>query len=162
MPWAREEPLDDAARRERLDRFATEFREGRDWVYGIFDPSETRVLGGTGLHARSGPGVLEIGYWIHTEHTSQGLGSEATAALTHVGFVHHGVDRIEIRCDPANVRSRAIPRKLGYVDEITLRANTTTPDGRPRDTMVWAMTAESYPRSAAARYVVRVSSNDVA
>ena len=45
----------------------------------------------------------------------EGLCTEATAALTRVGFEVCEIERIEIRVDPANEASLAIPRKLGFV-----------------------------------------------
>ena len=45
---------------------------------------------------------------------------------------------MEIRCDPVNVKSAAIPRKLGFRLEATLRAVTPSPEGL-RDAMVWTM-----------------------
>ena len=44
----------------------------------------------------------------------QGLASEAAAALTRVAFERCGVDRVEIRIDPANERSQRVPERLGF------------------------------------------------
>lgn len=150
MDWAIHEPRELPAIEEHLVRSRDEFLGGRDWTYGIFDPGDGRVLGSTGVHPRRGPGALEIGYWMRTDVTGRGLGTEAAAALTRVAVEAHGVQRVEIRCDPNNVRSAAIPRRLGYRHETTLPNDTLTPDGRPRDTMVWALLAEDFPHSPAA------------
>jgi RimJ/RimL family protein N-acetyltransferase len=64
MPWAQNEPQDLNARIERLCKWRSDFEAGRDFFYGIFSRDETRVIGGTGLHTRQGPGTFEIGYWI--------------------------------------------------------------------------------------------------
>src|SRR5262245_24825909 len=109
MPWANEEQPDLDSRVQVLREFRAKFDTGEEFIYGIFDPAESRVIGGTGLHMRSGPDVREIGYWIHVDHTGKGLATESTAALTNVAFVVDGVSRVEIRCDPANVRSSAVP-----------------------------------------------------
>ncbi len=58
---------------------------------------------------------------MHVDHIGKGYASELAAALTKVAFEVVGVDRVEIRCDPHNVRSAAVPRKLGYGLEATLR-----------------------------------------
>ena len=114
IPPARDEPSEPAAIEERLARFRSEFRSGVGFVYGLFDPSETEVLGEAGLMPRRGPGTLEVGYWIHIDHVGRGLATEATRALTAAGLALPEVDRIEIHCDPANAPSAAVPRKLGY------------------------------------------------
>ena len=154
MDWAIHEPADLPTIEERIARFREEFLAGLDWNYGISDSADGSVLGAAGLHPRRGPGALEIGYWIRSDVTGRGLGAEAAAALTRVAFEAHGVRRVEIRCDPNNVRSAAIPRRLGYRHETTLANDTLTPDGRPRDTMVWALAADDYPHSLAARVPV--------
>ena len=114
MPWAAAEPSTLEQKRSLLARFAEDFARGDDAVYGIFEPDERRVVGGTGLHPRLDGNAREIGYWIRADATGRGLGSEATAALTRVAFEVDAVEWMEIHCDPANHRSAAIPRRLGY------------------------------------------------
>lgn len=121
MPWADQEPTDIEAKVQVLRGFRGRFDLGQDFAYGIFDPDEQRVIGGTGLHARLGKGALEIGYWIRVDCINCGLATEAAAALTRVAFQAYDVNRAEIHCDPQNVRSAAVPRKLGFTHEATLR-----------------------------------------
>lgn len=154
MPWAEHEPEELPAKFERLRRFRAEFDLGSNFVYGIFNADETRVLGGTGLHTRIGPGALEIGYWIRVDEINRGVATEASAALTRVAFEVHGVHRVVIQCDPANERSAAVPSKLGFVHEATLRENMPMGDGTFRDTMVWTMLRNEYADSVARTYHV--------
>ena len=114
IPPARDEPTDLDAIRLRLERFQAEFHAGIGFVYAIFDETETAVLGEIGLMPRVGPGALEIGYWVHVDHVGRGIATEATHALTVAGLALPEVDHIEIHCDPANVPSATIPRRLGY------------------------------------------------
>ena len=88
-----------------------------------------RGVGGTGLHTRIGEAAFEIGYWIRESRVGEGLSTEACAALTRVASRLCGIDRIEIRVDPGNERCLAIPRKLGFVEEGTLRGVLHAPDG---------------------------------
>jgi len=150
MPWATNEPLEPAQRVKVLRRFRGEFDLDQDYIYGVFNREETRVLGGTGLHTRLGEGAREIGYWIHVDFTHHGLATELSAALTRVAFEIEGVNRVEIHCDPGNVYSAAIPRKLGYTHEGTLRARTIGSDGLPSDSMIWTLFKEDYPNSPSA------------
>jgi RimJ/RimL family protein N-acetyltransferase len=149
MLWAQCAP-EDQHMIEHLRRCRGEFDLGQDVAYGMFDRAETQVLGGTGLHTRVGAGAREIGYWVHKDHINQGLATEAAAALTKVAFLIDRVARVELRCDPHNVRSAAVPRKLGFCHEATLRHRLRTPDGQPRDTMVWTLLAHEYPTSPTA------------
>ncbi len=121
MPWARDEPTSVEEKAQLLRRFRGRFDLGQDFVYGIFDADEAEVVGGTGLHTRAGDDALEIGYWIRDSRVGKGYATEVTAALTRVAFELCEVERVEIRVDPANTASLAIPRRLGYGEEATLR-----------------------------------------
>jgi len=145
MPWARSEPSPLESIVQRIEKFRRAFEEGRDWTYGILDATESRVIGGSGLHPRTRPGHLEIGYWIRSSDTGQGFASEVAAALAARAFQLHGAEAVEIRCDPRNARSAAVPQRLGFTLEQTLVGDTTAPDGSVRDTQVWLLRA---PRAA--------------
>jgi RimJ/RimL family protein N-acetyltransferase len=121
MPWAQTEPHELPERVALLRRFRGEFDLGRDFHYGIFGAGEEEVVGGAGLHPRVGEDAYAIGYWIRADCVRQGLATEAAAALTHVAFAVCGVERVEIHVDSANIASLAVPRKLGFVEEATLR-----------------------------------------
>lgn len=143
MPWATSEPQSVEAKVALIRTWRAKFDTDDDYIYGIFDRAESKVLGGAGLHTRAGPSAREIGYWIHGGHIRQGLATEMAAALTRVGFEVDGVGRIEIHCDPLNVASAGVPKKLGYVHEATLRADLWRPaDDTFRPTMIWTMLAK--------------------
>ena len=151
MPWARAEPTSLDEKVELLRRFRGLFDSGEDFAYGIFTRDEAEVVGGTGLHARVGEDAFEIGYWVRSNRAGQGLATEASAALTRVAFAVCGVDRVEIRTDPANERSAAIPSKLGFTREATLRRRL--PGGRDRerrDVVVFSLFRDELSRTAAA------------
>jgi RimJ/RimL family protein N-acetyltransferase len=148
MPWAKHEPQTLAEKVVLLRRFRGRFDLGEDFTYGIFSRDETAVVGGTGLHPRVGQDAFEIGYWIRTSRVGAGLATEAAAALTRVAFELCGVDRVEIRVDPENERSRAIPVRLGFGEEATLRRRLRYPE--PRDVVVFTLFAEELASSPVA------------
>ena len=136
LPWAMGEPFPVEEVSRRLAEFRERFLAGEDFAFGLFDPASGAVLGGAGLHRRSAPGALEIGYWIRAGATGRGLATEAVEALARAAF-DHGVDRVEIRCDPRNTASVAVARRAGFRYLSTLEGDRTTPGGAPRDTVVW-------------------------
>jgi RimJ/RimL family protein N-acetyltransferase len=160
MPWVKDEPETLDAKVERLRRFRGDFDLGNDFIYGIFSADDSVLLGGTGLHPRIGPNALEIGYWVRGDHSGKGFATEAVAAVVRVGFEVHKIGRVEIHCDPANVRSAAIPRKLGFTLDATLRRRAVRPDGTERDTMMWSLFATDYAASVASN--ARVTAFDAA
>ena len=141
LPWAMKEPSTLEDTRERLARGRARFEAGEDFQYAVFTPAEDRIIGGAGLHRRSGPSSLEIGYWVHTDYVGQGLATEFVRALTLAGLALAGIERIQIDCDPRNSRSRRVPEKLGYRTVDVRRGNKTTPLGEPRDTVVYEITS---------------------
>ena len=62
-----------------------------------------------------------IGYWLAQEAEGQGLMTAAVTALIRHGFRALKLNRIEIRAGVRNRRSRAIPQRLGFHHEGTLR-----------------------------------------
>lgn len=113
-PWVIDGRVPGLSIEERLTRHAVEFRNGTEWVYGLFTPDFRNVLGGCGLYARVGPGAVELGYWLAEGCTGRGLATRAAAALTRLAFQSHDVERVEIHCDPRNEASAAVPRRLAY------------------------------------------------
>jgi RimJ/RimL family protein N-acetyltransferase len=108
MPWAMEEPTVAS-----VSAFLEDVVGGPSPGFGLFEAGE--VVGGCGLHDRRGPGILEIGYWVRSDRTGRGYATAVARALTGVAFECFPlIDRMEIRCDPANLASAAIPPKLGY------------------------------------------------
>ena len=154
MAWARKEPEPLPRKALRLKRWRRELERGRHFIYGIFDPKETAVLGGIGLHRRIGAGAGEIGYWIHVGNINRGLCTEAAAAVTRIAFEVLSLSRMEIHCDPRNAASAAIPRKLGYTLQVTVPGRVLRPSDPPRDTMIWTLLRADYPASPASRVPV--------
>lgn len=156
MPWAMDEPEPTSKKVERIRKFRAEFDLGRDFVYGVFNLAEDQVIGGTGLHNRLDGNALEIGYWIHAVHVNHGIATEISAALVKTAFEVLKVERVEIHCDPKNLPSAAVPRKLGFTHDATLRRRGMDPLGKPIDTMIWSIFVDEYSTSPAATASIKV------
>ena len=142
MPWAMDIPTE--------EEYETRARQGQIrflaredlWMMLLLKDSDT-VIGGSGLH-RINWAVprFEIGYWVRTAYGRQGYITEAVAGITEFAFRELGANRVEIRCDALNIRSAAVPRRLGFVHEATLinesRHHLTN---ALRDTMIFAKTS---------------------
>lgn len=150
MPWAAHEPQTIDEKIALLRRFRGNYDLEKDAVLGIFSRDESEVLGGTGYHPRVGDNEREIGYWVRADMANQGIVTESTAALVKVAFEIEGLHRLEIRCDPENHASAAIPRKLGFTHDATLRKRIFGGVDEPRDVMIWSMLAEEYRDTPAA------------
>jgi len=94
-------------------------------MVGIWDRATGRYLGGSGLHRIDwAVPAFEIGYWLRTSAWGQGYVSETVRVLCRFAFETLHANRVEIRCDGGNERSLAVPRRLGFAQEATLRNET--------------------------------------
>jgi len=110
---------------------------------GIWEAATGRYLGGTGLNPHDWElGYFEIGYWIRATETGHGYVTEAVKLLTDYAFTQLHARRVEIRCNERNVRSAAVARRLGFVQEARLRNHQLTHLGEVRTTLIFAMTPE--------------------
>jgi RimJ/RimL family protein N-acetyltransferase len=57
-----------------------------------------------------------------------------------------GCQRVEFRTDALNVLSRAAIKRLGAVPEGTLRKHGVTASGRVRDTVVFSIVDDEWPK----------------
>ncbi|MES2709464.1 MAG: GNAT family N-acetyltransferase [Verrucomicrobiota bacterium] len=147
MPWAHEAPSSLETVAELLAKFARDFEEGREFVYGVYSRNESELLGCAGLHLRNGETDREIGYWLRTSATGRGFITEAAAALTSAAFATWPeLWTVTIVCDPANTRSAAVPARLGYACLGNLPAKVTSPT-RSLD-QIWQTTREAWQAAA--------------
>lgn len=56
----------------------------------------------------------EIGYWLAQKFEGRGVMTRSCRAMVNYAFNEVGMNRIEIRCATGNVRSCAIPERLGF------------------------------------------------
>jgi RimJ/RimL family protein N-acetyltransferase len=81
---------------------------------------------------------FEIGYWCRTGFTGNGFITEAVRAITSLAFDSLDARRVEIRCDPANLKSARVAQRAGFTLEATLENNEVGTDGTVRDTLIYA------------------------
>jgi RimJ/RimL family protein N-acetyltransferase len=141
MPWASAESADPEFQRRRLRTLPALRDRGEEWQYGLFHGDSDVVLGSFGLMTRRGPRTLEIGYWLHVDQGGRGLATAASSALTNLARSTPGVDLVIIWCDEANVRSAAIPQRLGYTLKRTESRLPEAPSESGR-MQIWTIDAE--------------------
>lgn len=89
-----------------------------------------------------------IGYWLGEGFLGKGLATRACVALVDHAFGALELNRVEIRCAADNTKSRAIPERLGFKEEGTLRQTERVGD-RLVDHVVYGMLAAEWRGSAA-------------
>lgn len=108
----------------------------------IFERNTGAFIGSSGFHnINFKVPRFEIGYWLDSRYTGKGYMTEAVDALTSFAFQELNANRVEIRCDPLNVKSKAIPERLGFILEGVLKNEALSIDGlHLTDTMIFAKT----------------------
>ena len=84
-----------------------------------------------------------IGYWLGERHQGRGLITHAVRAVVEHAVTAWELNRIEIRAAVGNARSRAIPERLGFREEGTLREAELV-DGVALDVVVYSMLASQW------------------
>ena len=98
---------DDSA--EFLERTRKNWESGETHDFAI--RVDGSIAGGIGTMRRAGG--IEIGYWLSREATGHGLITRAARLLTEEAF-RLGAGYVEIKHDELNVRSGAVPARLGF------------------------------------------------
>jgi RimJ/RimL family protein N-acetyltransferase len=149
MPWAVPVAAEAPVQRDRLVMADASWADGTDYEFAILPTDERGIIGGCGLMRRVGPGAIEIGYWVHVDHTRRGHATAAARALTDAAWTLPDVERVEIHCDEANRASAAVPARLGYrLDRVESDETLAAPhSGR---TMIWVADRPRDVRTASA------------
>ena len=117
-------------------------RDGSALVYGLW--LELEFAGVADLHAIDYEnGCAQIGYWLRCAARGHGLATQASMALLGIAFEILQLERVEIRCATGNEPSQAIPRRLGFVLEGTLR-HAQRLSGGHADLHVYGLLAQEY------------------
>lgn len=136
LPWV------DATRsadeiRPFLSRAAAQFEDGLGPNFGIW--SNGKLVGAIGCHPIDrADRSCSLGYWLAADCQGRGTVTRCCEHLLDYLFEELGLHRVEIRCGTGNVRSCAIPHKLGFRLEGVLREAQWVND-RWLDLQVWGM-----------------------
>jgi ribosomal-protein-serine acetyltransferase len=147
MAWAERQ-----TREQTLDfirRTRTQFDDDDGFQMALVGAG--RIVGVAGFHAVDWPNrATSIGYWLAQEEEGRGTMTRAVRALVDHALGEWQLNRVEIRADVRNLRSRAIPERLGFQYEGTLRQAYRVGEDRYSDDAVYSMLAEDWPRPSRA------------
>ncbi len=106
----------------------------------LFHKQTGEFIGSSGLHRIDWEvRKFEIGYWMDSRYTGQGYMTEAVKGICEFAFEHLHARRLEIRCNPRNIRSRKIAESSQFNLEGILKQEDKSFDGiEVEDTCVYA------------------------
>jgi len=139
LPWVDGTKSVDDCRafiRRALDQFA----HGHGFHAGIWAGS--RYAGTIGHHRIDWANrSVSLGYWLAADFQGRGLMTAACRLFVTHAFGELRLHRIEIRCAVGNLKSCAIPERLGFTQEALLRAGHTV-GGAAHDEVIYGLLAE--------------------
>ena len=142
LPWPPMQTLE--ITREFIVRSRTQAPENQGFQAAIIDGG--RLVGGIGFHRLDWQNrTTTIGYWLAESAQRRGLATAAVSALIDHAFGSWKLNRIEIRAGVGNLRSRAIPERLGFTEEGLLREAELI-GGRYIDHVVYGILAREWTR----------------
>jgi RimJ/RimL family protein N-acetyltransferase len=122
-------------------------REGTALSFATIDRASGRVAGSTSFlaidlaHRRA-----EIGStWLAPPWQRTRTNTEAKYLMLRHAFERAGLQRIELKTDARNLRSRAAIARIGATQEGIFRRHMVMPDGATRDTVWFSVIAEEWP-----------------
>lgn len=119
LPWLDDtQCVDDS--RKFIENSMTLFNNRQGLTAGIF--YKGKLVGVAGFNEFDWKNKIGyIGYWLGSRYQGKGIMTRVVYALTDYGFYNMGLNRLDIRAANANIKSRAIPERLGYTLEGHIR-----------------------------------------
>ncbi len=137
LPWVAE-PQTLRSAEERCRKARSDFQLRLDLPYLVFDRTG-RLVASAGLHRTDWAAPkTEVGYWVRTSEVGKGYATEAVNVLTTWALQSLGAERVELVTDERNAASRAVALRCGFRLEGVRRHTAQDPDGRFRNTCVYA------------------------
>lgn len=103
-----------------------------------------RLAGSIGFHQIDWHNrQTSIGYYLAKGFEGRGIMTRTVQALTNYAFLDLNLNRVEIRCGIDNKKSRAIPERLGFVQEGIIRDGEFLYN-RYHDLIVYGMLAREW------------------
>ena len=128
-----------------LEQAHAKYESMEDFAVHAFLKDTGRFVLSAGLHPRNwGVPKFEIGYWCRTSMQGRGYVTEVVRELTAAAFGDMAANRVEIRCDSRNQRTRRVAERAGFRLEAELRCDERANDGSLRDTIVYMLLAEDF------------------
>ncbi len=103
-----------------IDMWLKQYAEDNGFQAGIL--YEGKIVGMVGFHyIDQASKKTSIGYWLAEGYQGKGIMTKAVEVLVDYVFNTLHLNRVEIQCGTENRKSVAIPERLGFVKEGTIR-----------------------------------------
>lgn len=123
MPWASDPSLPPTILFVKTGIAEWSSEKPRDFPMVVIHKESQQIIGASGFNDRSKLEVpmFEIGYWLDTGFTGQGIAAEMVKVLTRFAFETFKAARVQIVTQVGNNASRRVAEKCGFLLEATLK-----------------------------------------
>lgn len=130
-----------------LNQCISEHEQQTRFPFVIID-KQTGALAGSTSYGNISPvdKRLEIGWtWLGKPFRGTGLNRHCKFLLLSYAFEVLHFERVELKTDVLNIRSRKAMLKIGATEEGILRSHSLMHDGRRRDTIYYSILRSEWP-----------------
>lgn len=143
LPWV-EHIITTIDSQSLITLWKRQFSENTGCNLGIFFRGE--LVGSIGLHQIDWFNKFtNVGYFLAKKAEGHGIMIRTVKAILNYTFSYLGLNRVEIRCGVNNLKSRAIPERLGFVLEGKIRDGEHLL-GHYHDLFLYSMLARDWPQ----------------
>ena len=112
MPWVTDAYSIETAR-DFIKTNLLEFAESNTFATVILE--DGKIVGTIGFHHFDSVNKsIQIGYWLDKKVQGKGIGTKCCRFLVKYAFNELEINRVQINCNVDNIKSRAIPERLGF------------------------------------------------
>lgn len=147
MDWATES-YNEASAARWLEFAALGWEHASAFHFAITDAKSTEYIGNCGIDGLNPKHrFCNLGYWVHTRRTRQGVASRAARLAAGFAFETLGVSRAEIVIASGNIASRRTAQKIGAHYEGIL-PNRLLVRTNVYDAVIFSLTPADFPALA--------------
>lgn len=118
-----------------------ETEKGEKMSYAVLLKDTNQVIGSSSYgHIDWREKCIEVGWtWLGKAYIGSGINKHMKFLMLRHAFETMEIERLELRTDETNLRSRRAMEKIGATFDGTLRNHRTTQGGRRRNTVIYSI-----------------------
>ena len=139
LPWCHQNYAIEEARMWIEKTVPRLWEQRSEYHFAITDAVTGSILGGCGLDKVNWVNqTANLGYWVRTSRTRQGVATAASRLLAHFGFEQLRLKRIDVVTSAKNVPSARVIEKLNPFEKKQVK-NSSFTEGNAPDTIVLSL-----------------------
>lgn len=145
--WYTEDLTEPEALAGWMTKRLEETEKGEKMTYSVILNETSEIIGSTSYgHIDWTEKGIEIGWtWLGADYIGTGINKHMKFLMLQHAFEIMGIERLELRTDETNLRSRKAMEKIGAQYDGMLRNHRSTQGNRRRDTVIYSILKSEWP-----------------